>query len=398
MSILSQGANVPVSSISLSTSSGTQVVPNSVVPTQIVNPSNAIIFDDTQPTLSDGSASAIFYGGLSPFTGMMTVPNTSQSLLRAGVSGGVQQGTWSFNVNDFAQECTQFANCTPRTPPGSQYDIRVLLKPGLPGATGTVDLAFYFIGGAIGTAAAAQTSQAFARMLQTLGAFWGNAGLCIGKVTLYDVPGWAKTKWGGAINIDAQGPCSDLAQIFTLSAPGNQINFFFLTGFTSASSGGGTIVGVDGSIPGPSSLGGNVNSGASVNGSDLSTSGCTMSGIDIANCFADEVAYIVAHEGGHFMGLYHTTEGTGDLFDPLLDTATCPCTSCAPSNQRSNCLANNPNTPSPTFIRNGSCLNPGPSPACGGGDNLMFWFLGPGSTGALSPHQGQVMRSNLVVR
>src|SRR5262249_46994567 len=77
MSILSQGANVPVSSISLSSSSGTQVVPNSVVPTQIVNPSNAIIFDDTQPTLSDGSASAIFYGGLSPLPAQNRRAHTS---------------------------------------------------------------------------------------------------------------------------------------------------------------------------------------------------------------------------------------------------------------------------------------------------------------------------------
>jgi hypothetical protein len=392
MSILSQGFNVPVSSITL----GTQIIPNSVVPSRVVNPSNALIFDDTAPTPTDGSAQQIFYGGLSPFTGMMTVPNTSLSLLHAGVGGGIQQGTWQFTVNDFALECTGISNCSPKTPSGNSYDIRVLLKPGLPAATGTVDIAFYFIGGAITSAAAAKTgpgAAAFARMLQTLGTFYANAGLCLGTVTLYDVPMWAQQKWM-LVNADDESPCGDLSQIFTLSAPGNQINFFFVNGFKSRTGGNLNVVGVDGSIPGSSSLGGNVNSGAAVNGSDLTTAGC-VGGIDVVNCGADEVAYIVAHEGGHFMGLYHVTEQTGDAFDPLSDTPKCPCTSCAPSSQQASCAANNSTTSTPTLVRNGSCLRP---PSCGGGDNLMFWLLGSVSSGALSPHQGQVMRSNLVVR
>jgi len=390
LSILSQGATVPVSSITV----GTTVVPNSVVPSLVRNPSNVLLYDDTAQTPRDGSANPIFYGGLSPFTGMMTVPNTSVSLLRAGVGGGIQQGTWQFTVNDFALECTGFSNCTPRTPPGTSYDVRVLLKPGLPAATGTVDLAFYFVGGAIGTASIAQASAAFNRMLQTLGTLYANAGLCLGTVTLYDVPAWAKTKWGGLVNADDDLPCGDLSQIFTLSAPGNQINFFFLNGFKTSTGGNLNVVGVDGTIPGPASLGGNVSSGAAVNGSDLSAVGCGGA-IDLANCGADEVAYIVAHEGGHFMGLYHVTEQTGDSFDPLSDTPNCPCTSCAPASQQSSCAANNSTTSTPTLVRNGSCLRP---PSCGGGDNLMFWLLGSASTGALSPHQGQVIRSNLVVR
>src|SRR5205085_8772901 len=130
------------------------------------------------------------------------------------------------------------------------------------------------------------------------------------------------------------------------------------------------VVGIDGTIPGPSSVGGTVNSGASVNGSNLGFGTCT-SQLDIHNCGPDEVAYIVAHEGGHFMGLYHTTEQTGDAFDPLSDTPTCKCTDCAPSSQRASCASNNPSG-TPTLVRTESCLSP---PSCGGGDNLMFWLL-----------------------
>jgi len=161
------------------------------------------------------------------------------------------------------------------------------------------------------------------------------------------------------------------------------------------------VVGVDGTIPGPSSVGGNVSSGASVNGSDLTLTGCGA-GIDILNCGADSVAYITAHEGGHFMGLYHTTEQTGDSFDPLSDTPSCPCASCAPASQQANCVSKNPSAAQPTLIRNESCLRPTGTPVCGGGENLMFWLLpqsfNPNPPSVLSAHQGQVIRSNLVVR
>jgi len=393
-SILSQGANVPVSSVTLN---GSQIIPNSVVPTLVTNPANRVIFDDLPSPPADGSGTEVFYGGFSPFTGMMTIPNTSLALQQAAVAGGLQPGTWKFTVNDFSLECAQVTNCSPKTPSGNSYDIRVLTKPGLPASTGTVDIAFYFLGGSVSSAAAAQTNPAFTRMLQTLSTLYANAGLCLGTVTLYDVPAWAKSKWPGLVNADDESVCGDLSQIFTLAANGNHINFFFVNGFKANSGQGLSVVGVDGTIPGPSSLAGNVSSGASVNGSDLTTLGCGGP-INVTGCGADEVAYIVAHEGGHFMGLYHTTEQTGDSFDTLSDTPTCPCSSCAPPNEQRNCAPKNPSSTPPTFVRNESCLAPTGNPPCGGGDNLMFWLFSASSTGALSPHQGQVMRSNLVVR
>lgn len=392
MSILSQGSNVPQSTITLNG----RTFPNSVVPTLLTNPANSVIYDDLPVPPADGSGVAVFYGGFSPFTGMMTVPNTSFSLEHTALQGGLDPGTWKFTVNDFALECTQVTNCTPTTPPTNQYDVEVLLKPGLPSATGTVNLAFYFVGGAIASASAAQNDPAFTRMLQTLGKIYANGGLCLGTVTLYDVPQWAKDTFA-TLNADDESICGGLSQMFTLSASGNQINYFFVTNLTSTSA-GGQVVGVDGTIPGPSSVGGNVSSGAAVNGSSLSLRNCLPGVTDISNCGADEVAYIAAHEGGHFMGLYHTTEMTGDSFDPLSDTATCACTSCAPANKQANCSPRNPSGTPPTLLFNDSCLRPTSTPQCGGGDNLMFWFFGAGSTGALSPHQGQVMRSNLVVR
>jgi hypothetical protein len=399
ISILSQGSNVPRATVTLNT---TRVIPNSVVPTLLTDPSKTVLFDDLPAPPADGSGIPVFYGGFSPFTGMMTLPNTSFSLEHTALQGGFSPGAWSFKVNDFALECLQVNNCSPKTPPPTNaYDVRVLLKPGLPAATGTVDIAFYFVAGPISSAAAAQSNSNFARMLQTLGKFYASAGLCLGKVTLYDVPPWAQTKFAMP-NADDESVCGDLSQMFTLAAPGNQINFFFVSGFRNSSMQGLNVVGIDGTIPGPSGVGGNVNSGASVNGSDLGTTGSCGSSVDVNNCFPDQVAYIVAHEGGHFMGLFHTTEQTGDSFDPLSDTPTCPCATCAPTSQQANCLSKNASANPPTLIRNDSCLRPTGTPVCGGGDDLMFWLL-PGSfspnlQSILSPQQGQVIRSNLVVR
>jgi hypothetical protein len=402
ISILSQGSNVPQQSVTF----GTRSILNSVVPSLVTSPASGMIFDDIPPPPADGSGKAVFYGGFSPFTGMMTLPNTSFSLQHAALQGGFDPGTWSFLVNDFALECLSVSGCSPKTPPTNAYDIRVLLKPGLPSATGTVDVAFYLVAGSttpsgsLANATKASTDPAFVRMVQTLGKFYASAGLCLGTVSVYDVPDWARTKYSMP-NADDDSVCGDLSQMFTLAVPGNQINVFFVDGYTNSSHQGLNVVGIDGTIPGPAALGANVNSGASANGSDLSAVGCT-SAVDIHNCGADEVAYIVAHEGGHFMGLFHTTEQTGDSFDPLSDTPTCACDVCAPVNQQANCASKNPSTSQPTLIRNEACLRPTGTPVCGGGDNLMFWLLpqtfNPNPPSVLSAHQGQVIRSNLVIR
>ena len=110
------------------------------------------------------------------------------------------------------------------------------------------------------------------------------------------------------------------------------------------------------------------------------------------------VGYIAAHEGGHWMGLYHTTEATGDYFDPLSDTATCACTVCTTGSRKAACETPS-NTPSnPTFVEATDC-NSSTNLACGGATDLMFWLLDQSiSTGQLSSQQGNVMRRNLIVQ
>jgi len=200
MSIFSQGASVPITSVKLN---GTTTIHNSVVPTLVKQPpSGAVIFDDLPPPPADGSGLPVFYGGFSPFTGTMTVPNTSFLLEHSSLQGGLTPGQWKFTVNDFAQECSQVSNCTGGGATDT-YDIQVYLKPGVAPATGTVDFAFYFVGGPV-TFAAAPTNASFQRMLSSLAQIYASAGICIGKVTLYDMQPWVKSSpdFGGNINAD----------------------------------------------------------------------------------------------------------------------------------------------------------------------------------------------------
>src|SRR5262249_15435571 len=166
--------------------------------------------------------------------------------------------------------------------------------------------------------------------------------------TFYDLSAADKTRFGTSINADKHGPCDELDQMFTISGdhPGNTINLFLVHSLTTSQSGGGQVVGVDGTIPGPATLSGTVPSGAAVSLADLfcRPGGC-IGAPNIGNCGADQVAFIAGHETGHFLGLYHPTEIQGLLYDGLTDTAKCPCALCAGASDKPRCdtqTASNP--------------------------------------------------------
>ena len=190
------------------------------------------------------------------------------------------------------------------------------------------------------------------------------------------------------------GACDELDQMFLLSAanPGNAMDVFLVDSIRQGSNNtpNATIVGIDGSIPGPAGYSGTVHSGAVVTLADL-FSGVCSGGINLRACGADHVAFIAAHETGHFLGLFHTTEMEGADFDPIADSPKCPCLSCASATDKPKCTTAAVGT---EMVTNGQCNGT----SCGGGNNLMFWLLDSNySTGALSAQQGAVMRLNPAV-
>lgn len=385
------------------------VLENNAVPLTITRPDGVVAYDDTStafsaPSSSDGGQdpSGIYamYGNSSPSTAQFVIPNTAKAL-----ADGVPAGTWKFVVNDFAYECSPSGSgCQDGGVANNVYDVSVLLKP-LPGASGNIDLALYIVADVNGTtgqpftAASAQTDASAQRMVRTYTNLFAAAGITVRSVHWYDVSEADKTRFGTNIDADATGPCDELDQMFTLSGanPGNTINLFLVQSITSKNQGGGSVVGIDGTIPGPATLTGTVHSGAAVSLADLftqfRTGACGSSGVNLA-CGADEVAYIAAHETGHFLGLYHTTELSGDLFDPLTDTDKCPCLPCAASADRPRCDTQTGSNP--VFLEASLCKT---GPTCGGGANLMFWQLDAAvSLGTISSQQAQIMLRNPAVQ
>jgi len=368
--------------------------------TQIFDVYGDAINPDCNPpsvTCQNPTTLSVYYFSDAAWAGALTIPNTPAML-----SAGVPPGTWSMVVSDYANECPHVTGCsTVYAYPAGSYQVTVLLKPGPAPASGAIDFTFYLLTNAYQAAAqndVATRDPNVSRMLSTLGTLLGGAGISLGATTFVDLPDSVKAKYLDTatsletVDADDVSACGQVAELLRNSGPGNAMNLFLVDRITTANNPAGTsTVGLDGTIPGPATVGGTVSSGALASAANLS-SGCNGP-IRPRTCGPDEVAYIAAHETGHFLGLYHPTESDGTWFDPLTDTDICPCSSCAPPG--STCQNSSSSVASPYAMAGTDCVK---SSSCGGGDNLMFWELSGASVGTLSSQQGEVMRANSLVQ
>jgi hypothetical protein len=198
---------------------------------------------------------------------------------------------------------------------------------------GSIPVVFWFTKQDILNAATAQTNAGFQSVIKIFSDIYASVGIKMGPFIYRDLPPGAAEKYAV---IDSE--LDLIPGLFALADQSNDIalNFFMVEQF--ALEGGFTLLGVAGGIPGPPAFPGLGKSGVAV---ALGTVGADMA----------QLAETMAHEAGHYFGLFHTTERTGDSHDPLLDTPECPA-----SNDRNN----------DDVVTSSECRN-------NGADNLMFW-------------------------
>jgi hypothetical protein len=403
--ILSQGQ--PGNQAQVTLNKGAQVAPNSPAPSPLKDPSGQIFFDYpviTQQDLDPSSRNLLWSGPISPLTAALTFPNTSAALKL--VNTGLSPGSWSLTVNDFLGQCPGFLGCDDPNAgsTASQYDITILTRTGGIPDRGAFDLAIYLVStDPTLTAAHALTDPQMARAIQRISADLARGGICLGTVTFYDLPDWARTLYHSLPVDDAsrRDPCGHYRQLLTLAQPGNTAGLFFLDELTDPSGGisGNITVGVDGSIPGVATISGTIAGGAVVSAADLHDTANCQDAFSVG-CGPDATGETAAHELGHALGLFHPSEAdgaSGESFDSLVDTPQCLCSLCISNpTDRAKC-ADQPGAGStPTLVEGLSCVQG--TQDCGGGDYLMFWQLNGASKGNLSPQEGQVMRMNPLVR
>jgi hypothetical protein len=363
-------------------------VANVPVPTPVFTPTGASFFDVTANVPRDQTtASLLSYGYYSPpYTAALTFPNTTAGL-RIALDGGLPSGQWTFDVNDYAHAFVGPEGCLAETPPNT-YDVSVVVAPGPLPPTGQLAVDIYLVtdeldaGSAVNSAGVQQFASQYASIL-------ASAGLCVTTITFHDVPAWALAKYSSVSLDDSNDPCSDYRQLFTLAGSARSMALFFVDDILfSGGPSGGIILGVDGAIPGNATYNGTIAGGALVLSADFSANGCTPQ-----YCGPDVVAHTAAHETGHFLGLLHPTELTGDSFDPLTDTASCVCSVCETNPGIAAACGNNPDGGQATVIDSSVCS--GATQLCGGANLLMFWSFTPEA--AITPQEGAVMRANPLI-
>jgi len=223
---------------------------------------------------------------------------------------------------------------------------------------GQIDLNLFFVGVPGLSAGSAPTDPRFQQIFSQVKSTWSKVGITVGNVSYLDLSPADAARFS---YLDE----NDLGTLMTRSKNAtrdNAMNVFFVNTINGDILAGYVILGVSAGLP-----------GAPIRGTTASGLAVTMADFPQG---LGKIALTWAHEGGHNLGLFHTTEASGTAFDPLDDTPECSRTRDTNGNR---------------IVESSECQGVG-------ADNLMFWTTSPtGLNLNLTPNQGFVLLRDPVV-
>lgn len=165
-----------------------------------------------------------------------------------------------------------------------------------PPITGALHLRIHLVGVGV-TAASAPSSTRIGAFLSRFSMIMSQVGISVADVSYVDINAPAL-----AIIDTADGEASELSQLFRMSTgtTENVLNLFLVQNIVAGDTREFSTLGIAGGIPGPPRIHGSSHSGVVI-AFDPGVVGPGTSGGDLAG-------HVAAHECGHFMGLFHTTE------------------------------------------------------------------------------------------
>ncbi|MFK7992320.1 MAG: hypothetical protein AB8I08_40240 [Sandaracinaceae bacterium] len=279
----------------------------------------------------------------------MLVPNTTPD--RVAMRGGLY--VWTAGSLPRTEGDTGSADVS--------FSALVKRAPGGTVATGTLDITVFLVGVGL-TATTAASNAKLQGALTRLDTLLTQTGIGLGSVEYEQITG-ADASALNVIN-STEGADSELARLFSLSEgrSGRRLNLFLVRSIETGDDGFAAL-GVAGGIPGPVGQHGTQHSGV-VSSFDDAVVGSGNMGARI-------VGHILAHEVGHYLGLFHGTErlracGPGEE----------PADGCAPFGSQ----------------------DPIADTTRGDTSNLMYWsIVGAGNNQTLSSGQGRVLRNSALV-